>query len=181
MAAHDFTRWLSDALGGRPNTYLVERSGRKPNGRPRIDGSRVHAWLKGERPSFDLAAVAAEALGRPAGEALRAAGYQVQAPPPETPPAPRDRLGPDLADLLATDPTLTPSARAHLVVQYRMLQRLSALEPAIGAGGGTDPDEQAILDSELTPAQKEEALAELRERRQTHLVDQPIPQSGGTS
>ncbi len=54
---------------------LVRRSGRKPNGRPVIDASRVTAWTKGERPSHRLTVLAARSLGVPARDALRAAGY----------------------------------------------------------------------------------------------------------
>jgi transcriptional regulator with XRE-family HTH domain len=54
---------------------LVRRSGTKSNGRPVIDAPRVSGWLKGERPSYRLAVVAAQALGVPRRDALRAAGY----------------------------------------------------------------------------------------------------------
>ncbi len=54
---------------------LVRRSGTKDNGRPVIDAPRVSGWLKGERPSYRLAVVAAKALGAAQRDALRAAGY----------------------------------------------------------------------------------------------------------
>ncbi|MPZ60324.1 MAG: hypothetical protein GEU93_03315 [Propionibacteriales bacterium] len=75
---HNFDVWLRDAMEGRPNVFLVRNSGVKASGRPVIDDSRVSKWLKGEqRPSWDLAVLAAETLGRPAEESLEAAGYQL--------------------------------------------------------------------------------------------------------
>jgi hypothetical protein len=71
-----FPAWLKDALAGRPNVYLVKNSGKKENGRPRIDDSRVSKWLAGEQtPSMELAALAARVLGQPESDALIAAGY----------------------------------------------------------------------------------------------------------
>ena len=126
--AKDFAAWLSDALGTRPNTYLVQRSGTKPNGRPRIDASRVHSWLKGERPSFNLATIAAEALGRPADEALRAAGYDVPAAPAPIDHNPGPRV--DVLDAIKADPDLLPEAKAHLINQYGLLLRVQAAAAA---------------------------------------------------
>lgn len=54
---------------------LVRASGTKGNGRPHIDASRVTSWLRGQRPSFELALLAADAFGADEGDALVAAGY----------------------------------------------------------------------------------------------------------
>ena len=73
---NNFASWLRDSMAGKPNVYLVRNSGVKENGRPVIDDSRVSKWLKGEqRPSMELASLAARVLGKPQSEALRAAGY----------------------------------------------------------------------------------------------------------
>lgn len=77
MTEQTWAEWLKQRLDGRPNVYLVKNSGVKENGRPRIDDSRVSKWLKGEqKPSVDLALLAAEVLGADSGEALRAAGFE---------------------------------------------------------------------------------------------------------
>lgn len=71
-----FPAWLRAALNGRPNVFLVRNSGEKENGRPVIDDSRVSKWLKGDqRPSMELASLAARVLGGSEAEAIRAAGY----------------------------------------------------------------------------------------------------------
>jgi hypothetical protein len=69
--------WLETTLEDKTwrAADLVRASGLKPNGRPVIDAPRVSGWLKGERPSYDLAALAGECLGVGADEALAAAGY----------------------------------------------------------------------------------------------------------
>lgn len=73
---NEFPEWLRDALGDRPNVYLVRNSGTKENGRPVIDDSRVSRWLKGDqRPSMELAVLSARVLGEPPSQALKAAGY----------------------------------------------------------------------------------------------------------
>lgn len=73
---NQFPEWLRQALNGRPNVFLVRNSGVKENGRPVIDDSRVSKWLKGDqRPSMELAALAARVLGGSQAKALSAAGY----------------------------------------------------------------------------------------------------------
>lgn len=69
--------WLETQLEDRDwrATDLVKASGVKANGRPVIDAPRVSAWLKGERPSYELASAAGIALGVGATPALLAAGY----------------------------------------------------------------------------------------------------------
>jgi hypothetical protein len=72
--------WLETQLedkGWKP-ADLVRASGLKANGRPVIDAPRVSAWLKGDRPSFDLASAAGTALGLGSSTALVAAGYAVE-------------------------------------------------------------------------------------------------------
>lgn len=69
--------WLETQLedkNWRP-ADLVRASGLKENGRPVIDAPRVSAWLRGERPSYELAGVAGEALSVGAAAARTAAGY----------------------------------------------------------------------------------------------------------
>lgn len=71
---------------------------------------------------------------------------------------------PDLADLLANEPTLTPDAREHIVRQFRLLQRLSELE--VTPEFARQVDQDAIRTSrELTPAQKAAALEAEAEAR----------------
>lgn len=73
---NEFPEWLREALAGRPNVFLVQNSGKKENGRPVIDDSRVSRWLKGDqRPSTELAVLTARVLGKPPSEALVAAGH----------------------------------------------------------------------------------------------------------
>ncbi|GAW57328.1 hypothetical protein [Nocardioides sp. PD653] len=71
--------WLREQLDRHPtiktNADLVRAGGLKDNGRPVIDASSVTQWLRGRRPSFELAAHTAAAFGVHAGEALAAAGY----------------------------------------------------------------------------------------------------------
>lgn len=82
MADTTFPEWLERALAGRPNVFLVRNSGTKKNGRPVIDDSRVSKWRKGEqRPSPELAQLAAKVLGRPESEGLEAAGYSFTVTP----------------------------------------------------------------------------------------------------
>lgn len=71
----DFATWLRGALSGRPNVFIVKRSGTKQNGRPVIDDSRVSKWLKGQKPSMENASLVARILGQPESDALVAAGY----------------------------------------------------------------------------------------------------------
>lgn len=75
--------WLREQFDRSPtiksNADLVRASGIKPNGRPVIDASTVTQWLRGRRPSFQLAVAAAEAFRVPAVGALSAAGYEVEA------------------------------------------------------------------------------------------------------
>lgn len=78
----EWATWLQDQFERhrtiRRPVDLAKASGTKPNGRPRIDDSRISSWLKGQRPSYELAMVAAEAFGRPISEALTAAGYRME-------------------------------------------------------------------------------------------------------
>ncbi len=80
----------------------------------------------------------------------------------------------DLGALLAQDPTLSEASRSHIVNQYRLLQRLSAME--IQPAGSLDPDEQAILDSDRPQSEKEDMLMTLRENR----PQPPAPGSGSS-
>lgn len=111
----EFAVWLRGALAGRPNVYLVRMSGTKDNGRPVIDDSRVSKWLKGEqRPSPELASLAAEVLGRPQHEALEASGY---------------------GHLLETDhivPGVPRSTPTPHVLNPRQLARLRAIHEELG-------------------------------------------------
>jgi transcriptional regulator with XRE-family HTH domain len=141
--AQQWATWLREQFDRsrsvRINADLVRAGGKKENGRPVIDASRVTAWLKGKsRPSFDLARRTAVAFGLPGEEGLRAAGYVVGQTPPE--PAEVGRSV-DIAELLAEDPTLSPESREHIINQYRILQRYSA--------GGPHDDRPATGDDEV--------------------------------
>lgn len=80
-AGDQWSQWLRDRFDShrriRIPAELVRASGTKPNGRPVIDASTVTQWLRGRRPSFELAVVAARAFGVPREDALRAAGYEI--------------------------------------------------------------------------------------------------------
>lgn len=92
-------------------------------------------------------------------------------------PDPTDRRAPDIAELLASDPTLSEASRAHIVAQYRLLQQLSRLE--VPDDDGQDVDEQAIRDSRsMSDAQKTEALEALRDRRGRGRDEQHYHESG---
>lgn len=73
--------WLRDQFDRHPtiktNADLVRAGGNKPNGRPVIDASTVTQWLRGRRPSFQLATTAATAFGTNVANALAAAGYEL--------------------------------------------------------------------------------------------------------
>lgn len=73
--------WLREQFDKHPtiktNADLVRAGGLKPNKRPVIDASSVTQWLRGRRPSFQLATVVAEAFGVPTVAALAAAGYEL--------------------------------------------------------------------------------------------------------
>lgn len=73
--------WLREQFDKHPtiktNADLVRAGGLKPNKRPVIDASSVTQWLRGRRPSFQLATATATAFGVHAGEALAAAGYEL--------------------------------------------------------------------------------------------------------
>lgn len=124
---HEFARWLTAALDGRPQIDLVRRSGAKPNGRPRIDPSRVTSWMRGERPSFDLTVVAARALDRPPVEALEAAGYRVEPGTLAGDLDPEQEHGQQLSELA----NLTPEERraALAFIQWWRSQRVEQLAP----------------------------------------------------
>ncbi|MCU1592465.1 MAG: Flagellar biosynthesis protein FlhA [Frankiales bacterium] len=74
-----WSAWLRDRFDEhrqiRRPADLVRAGGNKPNGRPVIDASTITQWLRGRRPSYQLAVAAADAFGRPHQEALQAAGY----------------------------------------------------------------------------------------------------------
>jgi transcriptional regulator with XRE-family HTH domain len=71
--------WLREQFDQHPtikkNADLVRAGGIKSNGRPVIDASSVTQWLRGRRPSYELATATANAFGRSPQEALRASGY----------------------------------------------------------------------------------------------------------
>lgn len=74
--------WLRERLDTHPtirtNADLVRAGGLKDNGRPRIDASTVTQWLRGRRPSFQLALVTADAFGVDPMEVLMVAGYPIE-------------------------------------------------------------------------------------------------------
>ena len=124
---------------------LVRGGGTKPNGQPVIRADRVHHWLKGQRPSYDLAVATARALGVPERQALAAAGYAA-----EQPPATADLVwsGPHgtvevevkdtgtahlramtVSEAIENDPDLPAVAKAHLLNQYELLRQLRVSLP----------------------------------------------------
>lgn len=76
---HEWGDWLREQFDRHPTIRipadLARAAGNKPNGRPVIDPSRITQWLKGQRPSYQLAVIAAEAFGADVPDALEAAGY----------------------------------------------------------------------------------------------------------
>lgn len=79
----EWADWLREQFDSHPtiriNADLVRAGGEKDNGRPRIDASTVTQWLRGRKPSYELAMATAEAFGRPISEALVAAGFRLDA------------------------------------------------------------------------------------------------------
>lgn len=76
---HEWGDWLrarfdEHAQIKRP-ADLVRASGAKENGRPVIDASSITQWLRGRRPSYELAVATAQAFGVSFSDALTAAGY----------------------------------------------------------------------------------------------------------
>jgi transcriptional regulator with XRE-family HTH domain len=55
----------------------MRAGGQKLNGRPVIDPSTITQWLRGRRPSYELAVATAKAFGVSTADALAAAGYDV--------------------------------------------------------------------------------------------------------
>lgn len=81
---------------------------------------------------------------------------------------------PDLAELVAQDPTLSQDAREHLARQYRLLQRLSELE--VTPAYAREIDRDAIRSSrELSPAAKAAALEAEEEARTSPEVPTQEP------
>jgi len=83
-AGEAWAAWLRDQFD-RSRTIripadLVRAAGTKPNGRPVVDASRVTGWLRGQRPSYELALAAADAFSAPRVAALAAAGYLLDTP-----------------------------------------------------------------------------------------------------
>jgi transcriptional regulator with XRE-family HTH domain len=78
-AGESWAAWLREQFDKHPtiksNADLVRAGGLKANQRPVIDASSVTQWLRGRRPSFELATATAAAFGVHVGEALAAAGY----------------------------------------------------------------------------------------------------------
>jgi transcriptional regulator with XRE-family HTH domain len=78
---HEWGDWLREQFDRHPTiripAELARAAGRKDNGRPVIDPSRITQWLRGQRPSYDLAVATARAFHADEGEALAAAGYDV--------------------------------------------------------------------------------------------------------
>jgi transcriptional regulator with XRE-family HTH domain len=73
--------WLRDQFDRhrtiRRPADLMRAGGQKPNGRPVIDPSTITQWLRGRRPSYELAVATAQAFGVSTADALAAAGYDV--------------------------------------------------------------------------------------------------------
>lgn len=76
---HEWGDWLREQFDRHPEIRipadLARAAGKKENGRPLIDPSRITQWLRGQRPSYDLTVAAAQAFGAPVQTALEAAGY----------------------------------------------------------------------------------------------------------
>lgn len=93
---------------------VVAASGQKVNGRPRIDASRMNAWLKGERPKDpDMIRAAAETFGVPVEDVLRAADYL-----PPTGEASNVRPMPTTREAIVADKGLSEQARRMLLAAY---------------------------------------------------------------
>ena len=70
--------WLKAAMvdAGMTRGDLIEAIGRRPDGRPKVDASRLSNWMaRGTQPSFRNVLLVARALGVSEGSALEAAGY----------------------------------------------------------------------------------------------------------
>lgn len=126
--------WLREQFDAHPtirrNADLSRAGGMKDNGRPRIDNATVTQWLRGRRPSYELALAAADAFGASREDALNAAGYPVasSSDPESERPARARTLHAHLSVVAAieSDPDLVDEARAHLLNQYDILRRFSS-------------------------------------------------------
>lgn len=148
---NDFAAWLREALAGRPNVYLVRNSGTKENGRPVIDDSRVSKWLKGEqRPSMELASLAARVLGKPQSAALRAAGYT---------------YGTTLQSIERMEKEY-PTPRRGVLLTFDQIERLSDIHQGLGELLAELEQEEGDDDGTTTSTQKIGHDDQLRRRRQ---------------
>lgn len=118
----------------------------------RADAGTIGDFLSSERwPRAATRGRIEKALGWPAGTIREVAEG---APAPSSDGSEPD---PEVADLLANDPTLSVAAREHILNQYRLLQRLSRLE--LDPAAGRSADREAISSSrELSAGQKQAAL-----------------------
>ncbi len=88
----------------------------------------------------------ARTLGKTVTETRRALGRYVPEDAPNEPPA-----RPSVLRAIMADPTLLPEAKAHLISQYGLLQRLQVADPA-----AVDRDE-AVLDVKFDGWERDEA------------------------
>lgn len=73
-----WAEWLKGAMvdAGMNRGELIELIGRRPDGKPKVDASRLSNWLaRGTTPSYRNVLLVARALGAPEADALASAGY----------------------------------------------------------------------------------------------------------
>lgn len=124
-----------------------------------VDPGTLRDFLNGQRwPRTSTRGKIERALGWESGT-IRAIAEGVGQAPGARPARPAD-----IAELLATDPTLSERSREHIVNQYRLLQQLSALE--LTPAEAREIDRDAIRQSkELSAEQKRQALEAEEEAR----------------